>query len=408
MQKPTGHLNLLDLTFAGYDVMMINILDLFKDNINALCLGNLDSEFQSFLLQENARFEFLEKLSFIKENQIGENLLKKHSEELTHLELQCDLDQLYFQNLSKLYKLETLIVEDAGPDALVSLLASCSESLTNLTIDHRVPNAFLKQVVVPKLSKLQSLVVIDCCEDRLDFFGEFVTTLLSECRQTLTEISLSNSTYNVQDTYFPKVKCLEFLSVPGEHVNALISSHACVLESLRIWNIEDLIYPSALPKMKHVWITGCDEVPDLLKCAPLLQCLVLGKCSDLRGTPKMPCLTDLYLMDNVLEEESISELLANNSETLEFLILNPTQCKVFERLPVELKKVHTVIVIDNPLSRVRDCLKSLCPNAQIIITNDGREYRIEALKSRFKYLKSDYSFTVGLFNWLNRHMHLLQ
>ena len=387
MQKPTGHLNLLDLTFAGYDVMMINILDLFKDNINALCLRNLDSEFQSFLLQENTRFEFLEKLSFIKENQIGENLLKKHSEQVTHLELQCGSDRFYFQNLSKL---ETLTVYDAGPDALVSLLASCSESLTKLIITNKVPNAFLKQVVVPKLSKLQSLVVIDCCEDRLDFFGEFVTTLLSECRQTLTEITLSNSTYNVQDTYFPKVKCLEFLTVPGEHVNALISSHACVLESLRIWNIEDLIYPSALPKMKHVWITGCDKVPDLLKCAPLLQCLVLGDCSDLRGTPKMPCLTDLYLFGKELEEESISELLANNSETLEFLILNPTQCKVFERLPVELKKVHTVIINGNPLSRVRDCLKSLCPNAQIMTTNDGREYRIEALKSRFKYLKADY------------------
>ena len=405
MQKPTGHLNLLDLTFAGNDVMMINILDLFKDNINALCLGNLDSEFQSFLLQENTRFEFLEKLSIFKENQIGENLLKKHSEQVIHLELQCGSDRFYFQNLSKL---ETLTVYDAGPDALVSLLASCSESLTKLIITNKVPNAFLKQVVVPKLSKLQSLVVIDCCEDRLDFFGEFVTTLLSECRQTLTEISLSNSTYNVQDTYFPKVKCLEFITVPGEHVNALISSHACVLESLSIWNIEDLIYPSALPKMKHVWITGCDEVPDLLKCAPLLQCLVLGDCSDLRGTPKMPCLTDLYLFGNELEEESISELLANNSETLEFLILNPTQCKVFERLPVELKKVHTVIINGNPLSRVRDCLKSLCPNAQIMTPNDGREYRIEALKSRFKYLKADYNFTVALFDYLKCDMHLLQ
>ena len=70
-----------------------------------------------------------------------------------------------------------------------------------------------------------------------------------------------------------------------------------------------------------------------------------------------------------------------------------TTCKSIERTTVQLEKVHTVIIFnENLLGSDRDFFKSLCPNAQIMTTEEGRGYRVETINSRLKYLKADNFF----------------
>ena len=66
--------------------------------------------------------------------------------------------------------------------------------------------------------------------------------------------------------------------------------------------------------------------------------------------------------------------------------------------PVELKKVHTLIILQDYsfLESGREFFKALCPNAQIMMQNGnrgkGEEYIREARKLRLKYHKADYLF----------------
>ena len=407
MEKPNGHLNMLDLTFYfHYDVMKI-IVDNFKNNINALDLlcNDLNSEDESYLLHENLRLRFLEKLTVGAENKIVLNLLKKHAEQLTYLNLYCSHFELYLQNFPKFDRLETLVVDQISYNTLAALLSSCSESLSKLKIKDMYEEEHLEAPQVPKL-KLQSLALCD------GGVGETEKSLFSNSRQTLTGISFENYQFNMLNTYFTKVKYLKF-----KHdiwckyeIEDLISTLAFQLETLILVDVVDLSLPNQLPMMKNAWIKNCDTVPNLLKRTPSLQCLVLEDFSGshLKGIAKMPKLTDLYLLTfdyhgNSFVENSISELFVSIADTLEFLVIvhpfSDIKCKSMDRISVELKKVHTLIVLhENPLASDTEIFKSLCPNAHIMTTESGREYVIEALKSRLKYLKADTIFSDHLYD----------
>ncbi len=257
---------------------------------------------------------------------------------------------------------------------------------------------------VPKL-KLQSLALCDGA------VGETEKSLFSNSRQTLTGVRFENYQFDMLNTYFSQVKYLEFnhdIWCKYE-IEDLISTLAFQLETLILVEVADLSLPNQLPMMKNAWIKNwiynCDTVPNLLKRTPSLQCLVLEDFSGshLKGIAKMPKLTDLYLLSfeyhgNSFVENSISELFVSNADTLEFLVIvhgfSDIKCKSMERISVELKKVHTLIVLHkNPLGSDTEMFKSLCPNAQIMTTESGREYVTEALKSRLKYLKADTIFS---------------
>ncbi len=415
MKKPNGHLNMLDLTFYDDDDLMKNmktILDQFKNNIIGLRLNGLEylesADWVSFLLHENTTFRFLEQLTIGADNSVVDNLLRKHAKQLTFLELTWGGDQINLQNLPKFHKLETLIIELICPNTLVTLLSLCSESLSTLKIGHvytEKPNIPLQQV--PELPKLQTLILNDGCFVREIGFVEAIgKSLLSKCRQSLSGIGITHLSFDMQDIYFPKAKYLKFVSVPKEYVKNSISAHSCQLETLIIEDINDLAVPKTLLKMKNVWIKNCDNIGHiLLNCAASLQCLVLEDCSSsaLKGTVKMSNLTDLYLInydyhENLFVKYSLSELFVSNADTLEFLVVKHcrtnTKCKSIEKTTVQLKKVHTVIVFnENPLGPSdRNFFKLLCPNAQIMTTEEGRGYRVETLNSRLKYLKADNFF----------------
>lgn len=442
-----SHLNFVDFTIGrkcNNSKFIKKILDENKNNISALCLEldlddvdypdsddedysdsddvetkeNFVTDLVSFLRHKKTVFRSLEKLSIASSNFLLKDLLKKH-EQLIYLNytwIWSDND-INLSDLPKFHKLETLIVQYSSIDDLVPLISSCSNSLSKLELHHIEDEYFCTHQTtksksykqIPKLPKLETYVshfkTFDCDGDT--DIEEFGSTLLSRCRQSLTRISFHVTTFDMEDTYFPSVKYLQFYQVPGECVNDFISGHACQLETLLIDEIHDLKFSDPFPKIKNVWVNNCKNVPDLLKCASSLQCLVLGYCPDLEGTTKMPNLTDLYLIDYEYDgmsfvEESISKLLVNNADTLQFLVLRKpyrTESKVkrlkIERTSVELKNVHTVIVVfkNDPLEIDRDFLHSLCPNAQIMITGveeeDKREHIIETLNSRLKYLKAD-------------------
>ena len=430
-----SHLNFVDVTVdrkCNNSKFVKKILDENKNNIYALYVElysdtddeDFDTVLVSFLQHKNTIFRSLKKLSISSSNLQLLNLLKKSEhQQLTHLNytwLGSDND-INLSDLPKLHKLETLIVKYICIHDLVPLISSCSNSLSKLILydiyqeeetSHKQNTRTTKSKSHKQIPKIPELETFSSyfrnytwCGDT-DVIKDFLTTLLSQSRQSLTGISFHVTTCDTEDTYFPSVKYLKVYQVPGECVNDFISGHACQLETLLIDEIHNLKFPDPLPKIKNVWVNNCKNVPDLLKCASSLQCLLLGYCPDLEGTMKMPNLTDLYLIDyeyhgKSFVEESISKLLVNNADTLQFLVLRKpytTESKIkrlkTERTSVEMKNVHTVIVVKNdPLEIDRDFLQSLCPNAKIMITGnekgDKREHIIETLNSRLKYLKAD-------------------
>ena len=357
MKKPNGHLNLLNLTFEfdnDNNQLIKTVLDENKNNITALELRfiHLEPELLTFLLHENTRFKFLETLTLNKNsvNLILENMLKKHAEQITHLQV----------------------------------------------VSHK---SNISREQVPELPKLQILDLEDCDNE------ECVKSLCSKFRQSLTGISFGHcGLIDIEEAYFPQLKCLRLGAAENE--SDIISAHSDQLETL-ILEYFDEVLPDSLPKMKNLWLSKCEIEPNLLKSTPSLECLLLEgsiPAFNLKSTSKMPNLTDLYLLHfngvwdaeskrNLLKESE--DLFVNNADTLEFLVfkfLYNADYKSFQRISVQLKRVHTVIIYDeNSLGIDRDILKAVCPNAQIMTTNNTREFAIsiEAIKSRLKYLKAD-------------------
>ena len=419
MKKPNGHLNLLDLeirNYNGQDCRLKEILNDYKDNISALDIPfskQLGSDMVSFLQHENTRFPLLEKLTLDDEKLIVENLLKKHAEQLTYL----NLDSFDRLNFSHYYpKLETLIVYNIHPDDLVSLLSLCSESLSTLRIFVMFEEMRPVLQQLPELPKLQTLELYNCFP-----LGETVKSLISKCRQTLTGIVFEEIIYefDLEDKYFPKLKYMKFQNV--DMIQDMISANAGQLETLIIFDIYNSILPNTLSNIKNLFIHDCKNLANILKCASSLQCLVISQpyvFDDLKDIEKMPNLTDFYLLDivrsNLCMDENIKDFLVKNADTLEFLVLHfnyssNTEFETMESTPpvVELKKVHTLIFLqENPLwEREREFYKALCPNAQIIMKNGKRgEYIREAVKLRLKYNKADDLFCQEINNMIYNYM----
>ena len=460
MKKPNGQLNLSDLLILGQcedqDLKLIKILNYYKLNRSLFGMPFLevwDSDLVSFLQHENTRFRFLKKLTILSGFLFVVKLLKKHVEQLTYLELNScvkpkishnnpdlpkfsnleilsvydirneDLVSLLFlcseslselrykrgevpniplQQVPDLPKLQTLELHSVRPDDLITLLNACSESLSKLSlsrISEEVPNIPLPQV--PDLPKLQTL------ETGLVSLGETGKSLISKCRQTLTGLIFYGNVFEMEDTYFPKLKYLNFDEVPNLDIEVMISSNAC-LETLILTQCYDLILPNPLSKLKNVYSYQSINLANILKCASSLQCLALDDyhASDfmLKGIKKMPNLTDFYLLNfthtgNWFVDECITDLLVKNADTLEFLVLHEhynsstTEIEIMKSItPVELKKVHTLIYLHyNPLLGFEsEFFKSLCPNAHIMIKHtDEVEDIVETVKSRLKYIKAD-------------------
>ncbi len=427
MKKPNGHLNLLDLDIQNYDgqdycgehYRLKKILTDYKDNISALDLlfsEDLGSEMVSFLKHEDMRFPLLEKLSIEKDKSSVDNLLKKHAEQLTYLELKPNEPNFphNYSHFPKFHKLETLIVEKICPDNLVSLLSLCSESLSTLSIiegyyEEEEPNYSKLLEQLPELPKLQTLELYSFS------LGKTVKTLISKCRQTLTGIVFDgNFDFEMEDNCFPKLKYLKFQNVDNVDVMLnIISANACQLETLILRSGYYLILSNKLSNIKNLCIYtlyNCSNMANILKCDSSLQCLVIFQppvFEDFKfifmDIKKMPNLTDFYLLDidtsNWFMDENIKDFLVKNADSLEFLVLHfnysyNTEFETMESTPpvVELKKVHTLIILQgNPLlDSERQFFKALCPNAQIMKKNGrGGEYIREAVKSRLKYSKAD-------------------
>ena len=332
------------------------------------------------------------------------SLLFLCSESLSELRYKRgEVPNIPLQQVPDLPKLQTLELHSVRPDDLITLLNSCSESLSKLSIEYlseEVPNIPLPQV--PDLPKLQTL------ETGLVSLGETGKSLISKCRHTLTGILFDGNVFEMENTYFPKLKYLKFVVVPNIDIEDMISVYACQLETLILVEIHDLILSNPLSKIKNIYSYESNNLANILKCASSLQCLVLDGylASDfwLKGIKKMPNLTDFYLLnflhtENRFMDKYLTRLLIKNSDTLEFLVLHEhhdsstTEIEIMEsKPPVELKKVHTVIYLhNNPLSGFEcEFFKSLCPNAHIMIKHsDEVEDIIETVKSRLKYIKAD-------------------
>ena len=418
LKKPNGYLNLLDLNIQncdGQDYRLIKTLDDYKDNISALVLPfseDLGSDWVSFLQHENTRFPLLEKLSINDEKLIVENLLKKHAEQLTYLNLNSD-DRLNFSHYYP--KLETLIVYNIHPDDLVSLLSLCSESLSTLRIHEREDMSAEERSIqlqqLPELSKLKTL------ETSGETIGETVKSLISKCRQTLTGICFSVFDLELEEKYFPKLKYLKFWGVDNvDVIQDMISANACQLKTLILYDIDYMMLSNPLSNIKNVYINYCEDPVNILKCASSVQCLVLEQLVFFKDIQKMLSLTDVYLLNFKLDgmNKGIKDLLVKNADTLEFLVFH-FRNTIFETMestpPVELLKVHTLIILpENPLlESEREFYKSLCPNAQIMINNgNGGEYILETVKSRLKYHKADDLFCQEINDSINRTLKALK
>ncbi len=412
-------LNLSDLLIWGQcedeDHNLIKLLDEYKISVFGMqCLKIWDlDDLVSFLQHENTRFRFLENITINNGHLYVDNLLKKHVEQLTYLELNSYVKPKiphHNPDLPKFSNLKTLYVLGICSEDLVSLLYSCSESLSKLSlcdISEEVPNILLKQL--PELPKLQTIQLLR------NSFGEIGKSVISKCRQTLTGL-VFHMDFEMEDTYFPKLTYLEFNNVPNlDLMEDIISANACQLESLVLLYIHDFMLPNQ--QIKNVYAYRCDNLANILQSASSLQCLVLEdyQASDfrLKGIKKMPNLTDFYLLifkhdGNWFIDECITDLLVKNADTLEFLVLDEnyhsstTKIEIMESMPpVELKKVHTLIYLHyKPLLGCEsDFFKLLCPNAQIMIKDgDGGEYINETVKSRLKYLKAEDVFCDYLYD----------
>ena len=343
MRKPNGHLNLLDVTVDGrckkFNTIQ-KVLNDNKDNIAALHLfpGYLPTDFTSFLQHESTRFKFLEKLTICKyENSNLGNLLTKHAEQLTYLRL-SNFYPFYtsLPNLPKSPKLKTVVAIRIRPESLVSLLSSCSESLSKLSLKSPFVenhlNINISHEQLPELPNLQTLSLFDI------FFPEIVASLISKCRPMLTGINFDGCFIRPHQVHlimenFPQVKCLRFRNVHEVLANALIASNASQLETLILvanenryeYQNRNWSFPDLLPKLKNVWMNKYWVLPNLLKSAPVLQCLVIDDGSHVQSILKMPNLTDLYLIEfyfnqYLFDEESRPIWFANISDTLEFLV----------------------------------------------------------------------------------------
>ena len=369
MKKPNGHLNMW-LYFKLYNPLksyvqhyqqMKSVWD-DKNNITALDLrlDRMDPEWVTFFLHENTRFKFLEKLALNKgsvNNLILENLLQKHAEQITHLKLESQHEELDNEQ-------------------------------------------------IPELPKLQTLELVNCLNK------DYVKSLCLKSRQSLTCLSFEDCGLinNMEEVYFPQLKCLKLDFIQIDIIS--LSAHSGQLETLKLeCFVGDL--PDSLPKLKHLWLADCRHIAPnvLMQSTPALRCLVLeGKLPALslkRGKSKSFNLTDLYLLDSKVTENKgdllreRATLIAKNADTLEFLVLKfKYNRKSFQRIKVKLERVHTVIIYDeNPLASDREILKAVCPNAQIMTTNNKREYAIsiEAIKSRLKYIRADPLFFNDLY-----------
>ena len=384
MEKPNGHLNLLDLeilNYNGQDCRLKEILNDYKDNISALDLPlyeDLGSDMVSFLQHEDTLFPLLEKLSMKPDNLHVINLLKKHAEQLTYLKL--SYARKFPNNYPHFPKLETLIVNEIHLDDFVSLLSLCSESLSTLRIRFMFEEMRPVLQQLPELPKLQTLELYGLYGVKL---GETIKSLLSKCRQTLTGIVFEEIIYefDLEDKYFPKLKYMKFQNV--DMIQDMISANAGQLETLILFDKYNSILPNTLSNIKNLFIHDCKNLANILKCASSLQCLVISQpyvFHDLKKIEKMPNLTDFYLLDisNWCMDEIIKDFLIKNADTLEFLLLHSSNMESTPP-PVELKKVHTLIILqEHPfLESGREFFKALCPNAQIMMKNgEGGEYYI--------------------------------
>ncbi len=226
----------------------------------------------------------------------------------------------------------------------------------------------------------------------------------------MTGIGFSVFDLELEDKYFPKLKYLKFRGVDDvDVIQDMISANACQLETLILDDIDYMILSNPLSNIKNLYIDYCEDPVNILKCASSVQCLVLEELMDFQDTKKMPNLTDLYLLNTLQDgmDKGIKDLLVKNADTLEFLVFY-FRNTIFETMestpPVELLKVHTLIIIRKKslLESEREFFKSLCPNAQIMINNgNGGEYIRETVKSRLKYHKADYLFCHEINNSIN-------
>ena len=280
--------------------------------------------------------------------------------------------------------------DDTMVGVFEAMLAKHANNLRNLEI--REIRYLKKNLRVPNLPVLDSLTLNYVDE-------EAAWNILENCRPTITRLHLRCTPMNSRpinsnsDAYkISNIKHLRIVYCKAFNFVKFNAEHLVSLEFSFCHDIPDNVEWPQFPKLRELKICGSKCLPILMNSRETLENLYIEYLYDPSdyASVVMPTLTDLQLFS--VDNAFTSKICSSNHRSLEFMNLRYAAPPNLDD-GIKMERMRNVVLRDNNTAQDRERMLEMCPNAEVVIMDDGNRKEIrDQMRSRFKSKKFSWDF----------------